>query len=400
MRSRAARLTAGALALLALGSAAAFIVYTERATVRQLGALRAFDLHAREAADAVADLRAAQEAYVAAGQGLPYWTHKVSATRDAVQRRVGDLRASTTTAATIASLDEAGATLTELAMLDKRVRDYISGGQALMAGDVIFTEASQTAILAARYIESARLSEQQAYDAAAVGRRRLEAIALSGMAAIVAVIVLLLAPRPRALEPDAPAEIGLGLSAVADDLRLNAIPSRELLPQSATYSARAVSPILRRAAQLCTEFGRVTSLAELTSLLARAANMLDATGLVVWLGSPGGSELRPVLAHGYSPQALARMPTVPRSADNAAAAAYRSGSLQIVLSRPGAPAGAVVAPLLGPDGCIGALSAEIASGGEGTESVQALAELFAAQLAAVLAPPQEEAVQQKAAGTA
>jgi GAF domain-containing protein len=78
------------------------------------------------------------------------------------------------------------------------------------------------------------------------------------------------------------------------------------------------------------------------------------------------------------------MPTVPRSADNAAAAAYRTGALQIVLSRPGAAGGAVVAPIVSPDGCIGALSAEIAGGGEGSDSVQALATIVAAQLAGVL----------------
>ena len=160
-----------------------------------------------------------------------------------------------------------------------------------------------------------------------------------------------------------------------------------------------MSPILKNAATLCTEFARVTSLEDLTSLLGRAAQMLDASGLVVWLGSPTGADLRPVLAHGYNDQALARMPTVPRSANNAAAAAYRSATLQIVLAHPGSSAGAVVAPLLGPDGCIGALSAEIASGGEASEAVQALATLFAAQLAAVLAAPPEAAPAKAAAST-
>jgi GAF domain-containing protein len=76
---------------------------------------------------------------------------------------------------------------------------------------------------------------------------------------------------------------------------------------------------------------------------------------------------------------------VPRSADNAAAAAYRSGQLQIVLTRPGVAPGAVVAPLLAPDGCIGALTAEIRDGGETSEGVQALAAIFAAQLAGIVA---------------
>ncbi len=81
---------------------------------------------------------------------------------------------------------------------------------------------------------------------------------------------------------------------------------------------------------------------------------------------------------------LARMPAVPRSGDNAAAAAYRTGVLQIVMSRPGASSGAVVAPISGPDGCIGALSAEIRGGGETSDSVQALAAILAAQLASIV----------------
>ena len=56
----------------------------------------------------------------------------------------------------------------------------------------------------------------------------------------------------------------------------------------------------------------------------------------------------------------------------------------MVASRPGGASGAVVAPILSADGCIGALSAEIRSGGETSESVQALASIFAAQLAGVL----------------
>jgi GAF domain-containing protein len=142
---------------------------------------------------------------------------------------------------------------------------------------------------------------------------------------------------------------------------------------------------LKAAAELCTELGRVSDLDDLRKLLARAAGALDASGLIIWIGSPAGADLRPVLAHGYTPQTLARMPAVPRSANNAAAAAYRTSALQIVLSRPGASSGAVIAPLLSPEGCIGALTAEINDRGETSDAVQAFAEIFAAQLASVLA---------------
>jgi hypothetical protein len=401
MRSRAARFTLGAVAWLAIGGAAAFVVYSEKQIAADRGALRAFDQRAREAGDALTDLRSSQQAYVAAGQGTDFWVPKVAGLIESTTQALSAIRASAGSATSRASLDEATGSLTEFAAIDKRARDYIKGGQPLMAGDVIFTEGAQTAALAARYLESARLSEHQAFDAAEADKRKLEAAALAAAALVtVLVFVLVGVARPAAADQVEPPVVeGLGLASSpspSEELVLRDTVKREPTPVS-VFSARAVSPILKNAANLCTEFARVTSLEDLTALLGRAADMLDASGLVVWLGSPTGADLRPVLAHGYSDHALARMPTVPRTANNAAAAAYRSATMQIVLAKPGSSAGAVVAPLLGPDGCIGALSAEIASGGEASEAVQALATLFAAQLAAVLAAPPEAAPAKAAA---
>ena len=56
--------------------------------------------------------------------------------------------------------------------------------------------------------------------------------------------------------------------------------------------------------------------------------------------------------------------SVARSDDNAAAAAVRTGELQIVCKRPGVSSGALAAPMLSREGCIGALTAEIKNGGE------------------------------------
>jgi GAF domain-containing protein len=160
---------------------------------------------------------------------------------------------------------------------------------------------------------------------------------------------------------------------------------REQPQPPAPSSSRVVSPMLKVAAEVCTDFGRVQDIEELKNVLGRAARVIEANGAVVWLGSTAGADLRPVLAHGYSSQTVARMQSVPKSADNAAAAAYRTGALQIVLSQPGGSTGAIVAPLLSPDGCIGALSVETKGGGETSDSIQALAGIFAAQLAGVLA---------------
>src|SRR5262249_59995312 len=67
------------------------------------------------------------------------------------------------------------------------------------------------------------------------------------------------------------------------------------------------SVVLKTAAELATDLGRVRNSEELERLLGRTADLLDAAGLVVWVGAAdaAGESLRPVLAHGYTPQILA-----------------------------------------------------------------------------------------------
>jgi len=73
-------------------------------------------------------------------------------------------------------------------------------------------------------------------------------------------------------------------------------------------------------------------------------------------------------------------------ANNAAAAAYRSAELRTVAGDSSTP-GALITPLLTADGCIGVLSVEMKGGSEKDESSQALATIFAAQLATLMSPP-------------
>jgi hypothetical protein len=178
---------------------------------------------------------------------------------------------------------------------------------------------------------------------------------------------------------------------VPDDTMAEVV--RGAMRESSPETSRAATPeetgepihSLLAAASVCTGFGSARDATDLSRLLADAAGLMEASGLIVWLGTADGGDLRPVLAYGYTEQTLARIPPVPRSADNAAAAAYRSGALQVVVARPGTSAGALVAPMLSADGCIGALTAEFRDRGETLEAVQALATIFAAQLAGALA---------------
>jgi hypothetical protein len=142
-------------------------------------------------------------------------------------------------------------------------------------------------------------------------------------------------------------------------------------------------PDLLAAAHLCTELGQLDETHEAAPLLQRAARILDAVGLIVWVWHPQATELRPALAQGYSNKVLAQLPRVGRDTDNATAAAFRSAQTCVVNGRDLA-SGAVVVPLLTPVGCVGVLAIELQHGAEQRESVRALGAIFAAQLARVV----------------
>jgi hypothetical protein len=230
-------------------------------------------------------------------------------------------------------------------------------------------------------LDAARLAEEQAVDGVAAAERKLEAIGLAGAAAIALIAFATLAfawPKRQTVENDAP---------------MSTAPTESLPSTQPTSSA-----VLRAASELCTNFARMSDVDEFRRLIAQAAELMDANGLIVWMSAPGVTELRPAISHGYPDEMLSRLPPLSRSADNAAAAAFRTRQLQIVLARPGSSNGAVVAPLLTSAGCVGVISAEIRGGGETAESVQALAAIFAAQLANVLQPaPQTQ--ENRATGT-
>jgi hypothetical protein len=385
MRSPAARLILGAVALLALGTSAFFVNQIEREVTAARVAERAFDLSARELANGLADLRIFQSAYMAAGQDAEHWKGKVTETIPEVTRAIVELESDARGDATRAALGKARGQIVEFGNIDQRAREYLKSGQALMAGDVIFSEGDSAANDASQDVNAARAAERQAAEGIEAGLRKRQAAVLAGGAAVVVVVLLILAlasPRQKA-EPEAESlSIAHAASSIAADSGSDILPARA--PESRYVTARPAGPVLRAASQLCTDLGRVSDLDELQSLIGQAADVMDASGIVIWVAAADGTCVQLALSHGYAPQVTARMSRIMRSADNAAAAAYRTGQMQIVLARPGESNGAVVAPLLSADGCIGALSAEIRGGGESSESVQALAAIFAAQLAGVL----------------
>lgn len=369
-----------ALAVLALATSGYFAFHSEKQVAQRTAALRAFEQSARDAGSSLADLRVGEQAYAAAGQSVSVWAPKVAALVDSSAQSIDTLRTSAESAEARSALMEAAASVEEFKNVDQRARDYLKSNQPLMAADVVFTEGGETAASAARQVDAASAAEHQTFDAFQSAQKKSEMYAVgAGGAVTLLSLVLLAALGGGAADAAAEETETPDATSVA-----HAITPRAAAPVVSEEAPRKSVPALKTAAMLCTEFGQVRDLSDLTALMARAADALEASGLVVWLGDTRGGDLRPVMAHGYPPEVLAKMPAIPRSANNAAAAAYRTSSFQIVLARPGTAAGALVAPLLGPDGCIGALTAEIKGGAESADSVQALATIFAAQLAGVL----------------
>jgi cytoskeleton protein RodZ len=175
-------------------------------------------------------------------------------------------------------------------------------------------------------------------------------------------------------KPKAPDDVATDSVAVAP---ASAAPVAPVTPLPALAS---FEPDLVAAAQLCTELGRAEGTNEMASLLSRAARILDAIGLIVWVSDTQGTELRPALAHGYPDKLLGQLPAVKRDADNATAAAFRSGQMSVVDGSDGS-SGALAVPLMAPGGCVGVLAVEVQNRSEQIGSVRSLVTIFAAQLA-------------------
>jgi hypothetical protein len=409
MRSRTTRLTFGAAAFLAISAAIFFVARSETHLSTLAASVRAFDLRARETADALADLRAAQLAYVAAGQGVDFWTGKVAERAGTIKPAIVALRESARTGRGRVVLMEAEAALGDFEAADRRAREYLRAGDQLMAADVIFQEGAEVATGAARQVETARSAEHEGVSADAWAQRKREAAVLAAAGGVASVVVLLLVPLAGPVEADIGPAAAFALhetSSLAEaECRREAghhrtvpqpTPDRSVAPAETDGRLPRSPAVLQTAADLSTEFGRIRDVGDLKRTLARTAESMDARGLAVWLGNADGADLQPVFTHGYSTHLVAQLPPVPRSADNAVARAYRTGVQQIVRSGPGQANSAIVAPILTSDGCIGALSTEIPGGTEGSEDVQMLTTIIAAHLAGLLASTSSSAASQPA----
>ena len=387
-------LRAALVAVLAVSVTAGFYAFlTAQRVAQSHRAGRAFDADAWGLRLSLAELRAAQQAYVATGQDRDYWIGDVAARIEELAVELATLSSTSTLPATAAALDEAASLIEALLRMDERARDHAAAGQELMASDLIFTDGLELGRSAADQIERARLIELGARDAAASGRRQLQLIAVGGAVGTGVLFALLVSPfpagRPTAA-PNAPQD------PATEDVEAPARPEGRLfldLEPEAGNRATADEPVsgipstapdLQVAADLCTDLGRSASAAELPPLLARAAQLLNASRVIVWVRDGTGNALRPAIAHGYPAAALARLGTVPCDSDNATAASYRDARMQVIAGDADTP-GALVAPLASPEDRSGVMTLEVNDGWETSAAVQSTTAIIAAQLATLVA---------------
>ena len=449
MKSRAARLTLLILFIVSLGATAYLFWNGEALAGSQSVALRTFEEKARITTRALLDTRAAQQAYVAAGQAGEYWPGQVDEGMNAVRSGLAALRAGASSAEAATELEAAAATLDDFAQLNRRAREYARTGQNRLASDLIFGDGlAMTTAIDAR-LEEARAAEIAERDEAAATFRSRQGFALTAGAAAASLVVLLLLPGAEsslqesggiAIAPREVSTAGAGAAAAAAALRAADRPpprspgdrfsgaggsaeaadpgDLEIVPEGWSPPSplktpdqleRSQEPVLTAPAtpvsdsvevvqaahpatdlgglaSLCTDLARVIDTHQLPSLLDRASTVLDARGIILWIADPDGRELNPIVVHGYPAQLVNRLGTIDRDAENATAAAFRTSLLQTV-NADAQSNGAIVAPLVTPAGCVGVMAAEVRPNGQREESRLAAAAIVAAQLATLVGPP-------------
>ncbi len=391
------------IVMLGVAIASGYQVFlTEQHIEDEREAERAFTALGWKLAVSLSDLRAAQKAYVAAGQDRGYWVAKTAEQIGAITTSLSSLARLSTAPSTSSALAEATSAVDDLQRMDVLARDHSSAGQDLMASDLIFTDGLELSRSAASHVELARAAERAARDTSAEADRRTQGIALAAAMGTGVLVALLLLPVARPQErtgasSETPADGELE-SADTDAASLQLPDGRVLLdldlesnrlsladePDTSLASAEpGVALDLRAAAELCTDLGRLSGTADLPDLLGRAAAVLNASGLIVWVRDGSGEGLRPAIGHGYAAQTLAALGTIACDGDNATAAAFRDVRMHVVAADL-TGTGAIVAPLITSTSCVGVLSAELREGWETSDAVQSAAAILAAQLATLV----------------
>lgn len=339
-----------------------------------------------EVSTSLARLRAAQAAYVAAGQGPDFWMTRATDLAGEIGGAIGNLRESSTNNGALPRYAAAEAALAEFNKLDARAREFVRSDQKLFASDLVFMDSLQATERIETELEAARAAEIGESDrrAAQLSRLRLamHAAALAGL------VVLGVAMRPVANGTEArpPAATTLQMLRDLPPPVKNSQPAAPVPTPPAVIIQPGIKPAnLSAAAELCVDLARVVDAHDLPALVQRTASILEAKGVVIWVADSAGALLRPSVTHGYPDRIVAKLGPLQIDGDNVTSLAFRSMQPQLVGGTSPADAGAVAVPLITHSGCVGVLAAETRPNRTG-QDVLPLARIIAAQFASIVAP--------------
>jgi hypothetical protein len=352
-------------------------LYIERLLAVGRQTAGAADRDTESAVNAIADYRAAEAGYLATGQEPAYWMTRADTLASSMNEVIAREGAATPGAQARASFEEAAGALEDLGKLDSRARTLVKNDQRFVASDVIFMDCLQAANRFAQTLAAARESDRGAREEQLTRLSQVRLAAIGGSMAFGLVGAWILLGRARAASAAEPALVA------------EVSPSRPLslgpIQPDPVPAMAAPDVNLTEAAGLCVDLARVLDSRDVPALFERAAGVLGAKGLVLWVVDTSGALLRPSLTHGYSEKVLARMKGLQMDGDNATALAFRSMQAQIVGASSPAGASALAVPLMTATGCVGVLSAEVKRPKPGSDTLS-VAQMIAAQFSALVAP--------------
>ncbi|HTI41855.1 MAG TPA: hypothetical protein VL693_08515 [Vicinamibacterales bacterium] len=358
--------------LIAAGAIGGFFVFTSHQRALAIDAAsRDVAARADQMIATAGEIAAAQRAYVAPGQPNQPWLERCATLLQQFGQDAAAIRALLTSSEAIGTLADIDKQFKAVVVVDDKARQDLQEEQTLLAADLIFSEGQDTVAAMMTALRNVKSSEERTAGAQRAVLEQQQIAALGGIAVLWALGLVLLA-RSGSRSGSGTTESGsVNFSRLAPD------------PGSRISDPVAAPPMvdLAAAADVCGALARATDTASLHAALTHAAAVLDARGIIVWMGA--GEELFPALSVGYDERVVERLGPIPRNASNATADAWRGARLRTV---PGdvMAHGAIAAPVHGVSGCVGVFAAEVRHGREADPGTQAVAAMVAAQLAGLV----------------
>ena len=371
MQRRGTRLAILCL-LLTAGALAGYSTWSAERRTRQLDEQRETKVATIDRLlSSIAAIGSTQQAYAEYGRRDVGSFTRVSLLVDRLTTDAAGLRAATGSTASNEHLEEFWTSLSALMGAESRGREQLAGGDDGGAAETLLasTRAQVTALNAS--LAAFRENESESYRSArrATVWREWTSLSTGAVLWVIGLVAFALWPLRQSVQ-----------ATERVSLLIEPTPAPHVVATASP--ARSTSIDLSATAALSVDLARLSDQRELPALLARVGDVLGARGVIVWIGA--GSELFAVAAHGYDEALLSRIRPIARDAENATAAAWRTGTLRRVRADERGY-GAVVAPMVGPLGCTGVLAVEVDTAHEGDDATHAVAMILAAQLAGVLA---------------